>query len=322
MDFRKYIFIYLKSFSSIKILTHFAFISVSKTRNCMILNKGKGKDEQNFLKFVDTGDIGEINGGTIYYRGRRDDTIKRFGHKVNLQLIEVTIMQCPKVKTCACLWLPKPLLLVVYFSSETINSQELSDFLKCKLDEKHWPDKIMRVDNLPTNSHGKISKQLLCKMYEKTTGTPQSLDSLKMLFMKELNMLLKKCYTYEQVKSKDFFAIGGTSFVALTMANKLSLTFPQMGKLILPYLLSRNTIDEIIQIVQKEIFGEDSKRKRQMKRCRSANNSEKPPSNVGQLAIKKANTVQSINTIQFMPLWTVDTGKCIDATPTLFQSGL
>ncbi|XP_041973079.1 beta-alanine-activating enzyme isoform X2 [Aricia agestis] len=54
-------------------------ILVSKTRKCVILSnteKVAGDSEA-----LDTGDIGEIRNGTVYYRGRRDDVIKRFGNK-------------------------------------------------------------------------------------------------------------------------------------------------------------------------------------------------------------------------------------------------
>lgn len=297
------------------------FITVSKSRKCIILNKSKGHEEENSLKFVDTGDYGEMRNGTIYYRGRKDDNIKRFGHKINLQYIESTIMQCPRVKSCSCIWLPKPLLLVVYFSSETLTSQELSDFLKCKLDDKHWPDKIVRVDNMPTNPHGKISKLILSKMYEKViNNVPATLDSLKLSFLKELQVIMSRKFTYDEVKHKDFFAIGGTSFLAVSMCNKLSLTCPQFGKFILPYLMSqRKTIDEIMQLAQKELCIEDTKTKRKMKRSKSnAESMQDSPS------FKKVSTNidNSSNPVEFVILWTYDTGKCVDASPTLFQYGL
>ncbi|XP_045492128.1 beta-alanine-activating enzyme [Colias croceus] len=293
-------------------------ILMSKTRKCVILNKTKGVDEENSLKFIDTGDMGEIRNGTIYYRGRRDDTIKRFGHKVNLQLIESTIMQCPRVKTCSCVWLPKPLLLVVYFSSETLSSQELSDFLKCKLDDKHWPDKIIRVDNLPTNPHGKISRQILAQMFEKILPLPQSVSSLKLLFLKELKFILNRNFTYEEIKDKDYFSLGGTSFLAISMCNKLCLTCPQFGKLILPHLLSRkSTIEDIMQLAVKEL-GMEIKPKKRLKRPRS--NTESFLSTTQ--SIKKATEVpSSSNPIDFVVAWSYDTGKCVDASPSLYQHG-
>ncbi|KOB65607.1 putative AMP dependent ligase [Operophtera brumata] len=280
-------------------------ILASKTRQCFLLNKSKGLKEENFLKFVDTGDYGEINNGTVYYRGRKDDTIKRFGHKVHLQLIESTVMQCPRVKTCSCIWLPKPLLLVVYFSAETLNSQELSDFLKCKLDDKHWPDKVIRVDNLPTNSHGKISKLLVSSMFEKSFGKSQNLDimTLKLNFLKELKLALGGNFTYEQVKDKHFFSIGGTSFHAVSMCNRLSLICPQFGKFILPYLMSQvHTIEEIMLIVHKEICLEETKSKKRTKRSISHPESDCSP--------KKANNEKlSCNPVEFIVLWAYDTGK-------------
>ncbi|CAK1544708.1 unnamed protein product [Leptosia nina] len=292
-------------------------ILMSKTRQCIVLNKASGTDEQSSLKFVDTGDIGEIRNGTIYYRGRRDDIVKRFGHKVNLQLIESVIMQCPRVKTCSSIWLPKPMLLVVYFSSETLNSQELSDFLKCKLDDKHWPDKIIRVDNLPTNSHGKISRQMLAQMFEKVLPLAQSVTSLKGIFLKELKITLNRNFTYDEIKDKDFFSLGGTSFLAISMCNKLSITCLQFGKVILPYLLTqKSTIDQIMQLASKEMTVDGKARKR-LKRTRSNTESHLSAA----LSIKKIIEATSTNPVDFMVAWSFDTGKCVDASPTLFQHG-
>ncbi|XP_026765180.2 beta-alanine-activating enzyme [Galleria mellonella] len=292
-------------------------ILVSKTRKCVILNKTIGNEDENSLKFIDTGDLGEVRNGTVYYRGRKDDIIKRFGHKINLQFIESTIMQCPSVKTSSCIWLPKPLLLIAYFSSETLSSQELSNFLKCKLDDKHWPDKIIRVDNLPTNPHGKISKLILSKMFEETMNTPQTLDSLKVTFLKELQAVMGQHFTYDQIKSKDFFAIGGTSFLAISMCNKLSLLCPKFGKLILPYLMSqKNTIDDIMQLAYKEIHVDEIKVKKKIKRSRSD-----AGGYVDSQSYKRTNTKSLTNPVKFIVLWSYDTGKCVDASPSLFQIG-
>lgn len=301
------------------LIEHFVLITASKTRKCSILNKATSTEEPNSLKCIDTGDIGEVKNGTIYYRGRKDDIIKRFGHKVNLQTIESTIMLCPRVKTCSPIWLPKPMLLVVYFSSETLTSRELSDFLKCKLDDKHWPDKIIRVDNLPMNSHGKISKQILSEMFQKSQK-PQTLDSLRMILMKELRVTLNRCFTYEDIKDKDFFSIGGTSFLAVSFCNKLSLICPKYGKVILPYLISqKNTIDEIIHIAVKELGIGEKRTRERLKRSRS--NTESFAS-TGQSIKKIAENVKPRNFIEFVVVWTYDTGKCVDASPTLFQNGL
>ncbi|KAF9814728.1 hypothetical protein SFRURICE_014823 [Spodoptera frugiperda] len=291
-------------------------ILVSKSRKCVILNKSKGREEQNSLKFLDTGDIGEVKSGTIYYRGRRDDVIKRFGHKVNLMNIEAAIMQCPRVKTCSCLWLPKPMLLAVYFSSETLSSQELSDFLKCKLDDKHWPDKIIRVDNLPTNSHGKVSKYTLCSMLEKLMKVPLTEDSIKVSFMKELKATIGTNFIYDQIKDKDFFALGGTSFLAISLCNSLSLACPQFGKLILPYLMTqKHTIDEIMQIAYKQLCMDETKARKRLKRTR--NESE----NAAIDEFVKRSSLRSISSVEFATIWRYDTGKCVDASPVLFQSG-
>lgn len=295
-------------------------IAVSKSRKCVILNKSNGPEEQNSLKFLDTGDIGEVKSGTIYYRGRKDDIIKRFGHKINLLTVEMTIMQCPRVRTCSCLWLPKPMLLVVYFASETLSTQELSDFLKCKLDEKHWPDKIVRVDNLPTNPHGKVSKQIIAKMFERRQS-PQTIDSLKNTFLEELNSAMTESFTYDQIKDKNFFSLGGTSFLGISICNKISLTCPQFGKLILPYLISRkHTIDEIMQIAGKKVCLDIVKPKKIGKKRLNSDNADKQ---VAVLACsKRPSTMSYSNAVEFNVVWGINTGKCVDASPTLYQSKL
>ncbi|XP_053599976.1 beta-alanine-activating enzyme [Plodia interpunctella] len=289
---------------------------VSKSRKCIILNSSHG-NEENSLRFIDTGDMAEVKNGTIYYRGRRDDVVKRFGHKINLQFIEATIMQCPRIKTCSCVWLPKPRLLVVYFSSETMSSQEVSDFLKCKLDDKHWPDKIIRVTNMPTNPHGKISKLIISKLYESMVKVPQTSHSLRASFLQEVQSVLSSNVVYEDIKSKDFFAIGGTSFLAVAMCNKLSQTCPKFGKLILPYLMSqRLSIEEIMQIAEKEICVIDRKVKKRTKRSRSDMTSQITLTS----SLKKAYMEDVADPMEFIVQWTYDTGKCVDASPVLYQT--
>ncbi|XP_013185822.2 beta-alanine-activating enzyme [Amyelois transitella] len=292
---------------------------VSKTRKCVILNSSQGVEEENSLRFIDTGDMAEIKNGTIFYRGRKDDVVKRFGHKINLQFIEATIMQCPRIKTCSCIWLPKPRLLVLYFSSETMSSQEVSDFLKCKLDDKHWPDRIIKVNNLPTNPHGKISKLIISKLYENMVKAPQTSSSLRSSFMKEAQSVLSASLVYNDIKNKDFFAIGGTSFLAVAMCNKLSQTCPKFGQLILPYLMSqRMSIEEIMQIAEKEICVTDKKPKRRTKRSKSDAISQITPSQ----SFKKAYLEEVGDPVEFVVLWTYDTGKCVDASPVLYQTGV
>ncbi|XP_050679936.1 beta-alanine-activating enzyme isoform X2 [Leptidea sinapis] len=292
-------------------------VLISKTRKCIIFNRNTGNEEVNSLKFLDTNDVGEQKNGTIYYRGRRDDIIKRFGHKINLQSIESTIMLCPRVNSCSCVWLPKPMLLITYFSSDTLNSQELGDFLKCKLDDKCWPDKIVRVDNLPINPHGKVSRKLLAQMFEKLSPLKQSVKNLKNVLLKELKVTLNRNFTYDEVKDMDFYAIGGTSFLAMSMCNKISLTSPQFGKLILPYLLSqRHTIDEIVQLASKELDVESHKPRKRLRRTKSISNES---NTLSRTQTTNKSVVGVSSPVEFMVVWTYDTGKCVDCSPTLFQ---
>ncbi|XP_013140659.1 PREDICTED: acyl-CoA synthetase family member 4 [Papilio polytes] len=284
-------------------------ILVSNTRKCYILNnKRPGSNEECSLKFVDTGDIGEVSNGTVYYRGRKDDIIKRFGNKINLQYIENTVMQCSEVKTCSCIWLPKLMLLVLYYSSETIKSHDLSILIKGKLEEKHWPDKIIKVDNLPTNLHGKTSKQILSTMFENDLNKP-TIPATN-AFLEELTSMLRTTLPIEEIKNKNYQSIGGTSFLAIAMCNKLSHTYPQLGNFILPYLISNNkTIQDIVQLVEKDYSYEEMKSKKRTK---------KPDFRSKRLAYALSEVLElDRNLVEFQELWKFDTGKCVDASPTL-----
>lgn len=257
---------------------------------------------------MDTGDIGEVSNGTVYYRGRKDDIIKRFGNKINLQYIENTVMQCSEVKTCSCIWLPKLMLLVLYYSSETIKSHDLSILIKGKLEEKHWPDKIIKVDNLPTNLHGKTSKQILSTMFENDLNKPTIPATNAIL--EELTSMLRTTLPIEEIKNKNYQSIGGTSFLAIAMCNKLSHTYPQLGNFILPYLISNNkTIQDIVQLVEKDYSYEEMKSKKRTK---------KPDFRSKRLAYALSEVLElDRNLVEFQELWKFDTGKCVDASPTL-----
>ncbi|KAI5636617.1 AMP-binding enzyme domain-containing protein [Phthorimaea operculella] len=338
-------------------------VLVSDTRKCIILSKSHPKSEMNSLKFVDTGDLTEVkNNGTLYYRGRKDDVIKRFGHKINLQLIESTIMHCPRIKASSCLWLPKPKLLVVYFSSETFSSQDLSDFLKCKLDDKHWPDRIVRVDSMPTTTHGKISKIVLKKLLNSDStiqeqSLQQSLPALKIKFLQEAKATLKSNMTYDEIKNQNWYDIGGSSFLAVTLCNLMSLIHPEYGRYLLPQLMSQSlTIDQALDAAEKmiaapeQVFSaQDSPEHHSPERHSPQLDTEKPtnaskkmktssdeydsPSSSGMtVAPESSSLVRSlslsipptpdVNLIEFTEMWTYNTGKCVDASPSVIQLGL
>lgn len=269
---------------------------------------------------MDTGDVGEMQNGTIYYRGRTDDVIKRFGYKINLQFIENTVMHCPRIKACSCIWMPKPRLLVVYFSSETFSSQDLSDFLKCKLDDRHWPDKIIRVNNLPTNAHGKITRALVTKSFDRL-DYPVTLNNLKAKFLMELRDHLNQRFTFEDIKDKDFFSLGGTSFLAVSLCNKLSQTDAGFGRCLLPHLMTpMKTINQVIEEVGKEInkhtteHKEVNKDNKMLKRVAS----ESMGSSLDSASYKKNSAV--VIPPQIVIFWTYNTNKCVDASPTLLRT--
>lgn len=282
-------------------------ILVSEQRKCLVLNNVNSQSDSECNR-IDTGDLGEMKNGTIYYRGRRDDTIKRFGHKVNLQFIEKNAMLHPDVIACSCIWIPKMLLLILYFSSDNIVGNTLAEFLKARLKESFLPDRIIRIKSLPMNEHGKASKESLIKLFENSKISQLNHD-FKTTFLNELKTSIDSNIVYDNVKDKDFFAIGGTSLLAVTLCNKLSAQFPEASKNVLPHLLSqKNSVAKIIRIASRA----ESKSSTRLKKRRSLSDMNKTDS---KMLKKSASCVK----YSVEKSWSYDTRKCVDASPTLFE---
>lgn len=291
---------------------------MSKTRKCVVLNRVKLPESPTGMHYIDTGDLGEMKNGIIYYRGRRDDVIKRFGHKVNMQAIETVVMQCPKINSCSCIWLPKPSLLIVYYSSEMVDNQELIDFLKIKLDHISLPDRVIKVKSLPVNEHGKISKKILMKLYESSNTSSMSRENFRSKFLRELRSSLNLTCPYNVIKDKDFFSMGGTSILAVTLCNKLCHDYPELARLVLPHLLShKNTIGKILRIVQKVEFVNTNANKLMLKSKRSKCSIDE---SISETELPKRSNTEVNAKVTLSEMWSYDTKKCVDATPALFES--
>lgn len=272
------------------------------------------------LNPIDTGDLAIIKNGTIYYRGRRDGLIKRFGTKIHLRYLENYVAQDPRVRACCCVWLPKPMQLVLFFSSYACTSHDVSDLIKnSKLGHNYIPDKIIRVDNFPVTEHGKICKQTLTKIFKAESEKDSHTSSINQLILKELRETLRHKLEYEEIQDKDFFTLGGSSFLAVTLCNKLSVKHPFLGKACLPFILQpKNSIKEVLRLVDTKLSPYDMSK--WSKEVKSRKRLKRKPSITS--VTKEESQEKLVRTVEFVVLWKFNMGKCVDASPTLFHSGL
>lgn len=122
-----------------------------------------------------TGDIGEIKGGKIYCRGRRDNQVKIGGNRVELEEVEKHLRSVDIVKTAACS--VKTLenganILVGFVVSKPTDMTHTQAFLYIKKElkkraESHMiPTKLIFVDSLPVNDNKKLDRLALKKAAE------------------------------------------------------------------------------------------------------------------------------------------------------------
>ena len=116
-----------------------------------------------------TGDIvSQDMDSVLHFHGRVDNQIKRMGHRIELEEIEVAIGSIPEVIESAVLYIdaePTDSKIVAYVSKN--NAVEVLPYLRKTLPYYMIPDEIIYVQMLPKNRSGKVDRLQLKKDYLK-----------------------------------------------------------------------------------------------------------------------------------------------------------
>ena len=113
---------------------------------------------------VRTGDYGYLDGeGRLYVLGRRDESFKRRGMRMNCQEVEMAAMDVPGVSQAACLPPGPDGVLAVWVVSEHEPRYILRE-LTARLGAVKVPDRCVMVKRLPQTQHGKIDKAALLNL--------------------------------------------------------------------------------------------------------------------------------------------------------------
>jgi len=122
--------------------------------------------------WFDTGDLARIDDrGNLVITGRSKDLIKSGGEWINPAEIEAIVGALPEVSLVAVVgradpkWGERPVLLVSVRKDEAISDEELLACLRGRVASWWIPDSIVRIDNMPMASTGKIDKLRLKKEY-------------------------------------------------------------------------------------------------------------------------------------------------------------
>lgn len=109
-----------------------------------------------------TGDLVKLNeAGELMYLGRKDFQIKRMGYRIELGEIETAACSFEGVKECACVYKADSDNLVLFYSADKLDDNELMDRLKRKLNDYMIPNRLVKLSVLPHNPNGKIDRLAL-----------------------------------------------------------------------------------------------------------------------------------------------------------------
>ncbi|TNE63632.1 MAG: AMP-dependent synthetase [Alphaproteobacteria bacterium] len=122
--------------------------------------------------WFDTGDLARIDEqGNLMITGRAKDLIKSGGEWINPAEIEAIVGALPQVSLAAVVgrpdpkWGERPLLLVELCDPETTTDEELLAALKGRVASWWIPDDVVRIEQMPLASTGKIDKIRLRQEY-------------------------------------------------------------------------------------------------------------------------------------------------------------
>lgn len=118
-----------------------------------------------------TGDIGYYDeAGQLFFAGRRDFQIKRMGHRIELEEIELELGAVPGVDRACCLYNRITGKLFAFYTGAADENQ-LRIELRKRLPHYMIPNRCVRLLLMPLNTNGKIDRNYLMKHYGKGCGS-------------------------------------------------------------------------------------------------------------------------------------------------------
>ena len=164
--------------------------------------------------------------GCIEFLGRFDDQVKIRGFRVEIGEVESAIGQHPLVNTCKVLatdGAPGEKRLVAYVVGESLDQDELREFLRKALPEYMVPSVFVQLEKLPLTANGKLDRRALPDAGESSGSPGRSYVASR----NDLEQCLVKIWQQVLGVDKigiddDFFDLGGHSLLAVRLFAKIS----------------------------------------------------------------------------------------------------
>ena len=118
-------------------------------------------------KIYRTGDLGYYSSdGNLYFAARADNQIKHMGHRIELGEIEAALNAVDFIDVGCCFYDEKKEKIICVYQAARDERKAIIAALSERLPKYMRPNKYLRIDRMPLNSHAKIDRRLLRKEYE------------------------------------------------------------------------------------------------------------------------------------------------------------
>ena len=119
--------------------------------------------------YVYTNDLGYLEDGELYVRGRIDDVAIIGGHNVSPVEVEDIISECPLVADCACVKGSDPitgdcLVLFVVWEGGDEDADGLAAFMRERLEPFRIPAHVRPIEAVPRTYNGKVDRKPLAEL--------------------------------------------------------------------------------------------------------------------------------------------------------------
>ena len=110
-------------------------------------------------KIYRTGDLAKYDDRhDLVFVSRKDFQIKHMGHRIELGEIETAVMALSGMKAACCLFDTKKDKIVLFYDSETMDDEAVSENLKKRLQRYMIPNTFKKMDNMPLTASGKVDR--------------------------------------------------------------------------------------------------------------------------------------------------------------------
>lgn len=164
-----------------------------------------------------TGDFARVlPSGDMLYCGRRDDMVKVRGVRIHTAQVENAAMSCDGVSKAVTVLSGNGILCLFY--SGMADSQALAVWLECRLPACMMPGRIIKVDNIPVNNHGKVDRDGLKKQLAGSTDSTLVMTAVQERVLSAMRRVLG----FDDIGlNDDFFHFGGNSLNVVELLSEL-----------------------------------------------------------------------------------------------------